>query len=174
MSGLYKSQSALAPVEKLLKEAGKAIEQPGRTLRESEIPEILGAVGGIGIGAAAGWGIFTVGASATATGGAVTTSALAAAGSIIGGGMIAGISVVAAPAVLLGVAGYGVLAYRNKRKLRELKELLLQEAIRKNDAILSAMRTQGATNADRADYLSRLVAQLKAVIENLQGDLQPA
>ena len=174
MSDLYKSLSALAPVQKLLKEAGKAIEQPERTLQESEIPELLGAAGGIGAGAAAGWGILTVGAAANVSGAAALTSGLAAAGGVVGGGMVAGIAVVAAPAVVLGVAGYGVLAYRNKHKLRAAKELLLQEAIRKNDAILGVLCRQGAANADRVDYLSRLVAQLKAAIENLRGDLKTA
>jgi hypothetical protein len=170
----YQTLSALVPVEKLLAEAGKAIEQPTRTLRENEIPEILGAVGGIGAGAAAGWGILVAGAAPAVSGAAALTSGLAAAGGIIGGGMVAGLAVVAAPAVLLGVAGYGLLARRNKKKLAQRKLLLLQEAIRKNDSLLSALRKNALSNVERFEYLTRLVAQLKAVVENLQGDLQAA
>jgi hypothetical protein len=173
-STTYQSLSALVPVEKLLAEASKAIEQPTRTLRDHEVPEVLGAIGGIGAGAAAGWGILTVGAAPAATGAAALTSGLATAGAVIGGGMVAGMAVIAAPAVVLGVAGFGLLARHNKKKLAERKQILLQEAIRKNNALLDALRTNAASNAERFEYLTRLVAQLKAVVENLQGDLHPA
>ncbi len=87
--------------------------------------------------------------------------------------MAIGVAVIAAPAVVLGVAGFGLLARHNKKRLTERKQLLLQEAIRKNNALLEALRTSAASNAERFDYLSRLVAQLRAVVENLQSDLQP-
>ena len=174
MAANYKNLSALDPVAKLVAEAGKALDQPDRTLRQSDVPELLGAAGGIGAGAAAGWGILAAGAAANASGAAAMTSGLAAAGGIIGGGMMAGMAVIAAPAVILGVAGYGVLAKVNKRRLRERKELLLQEALRKNDAIVRMLKQEGSATRERAEYLSRLVILLRAAVENLQGDLHPA
>ncbi len=86
--------------------------------------------------------------------------------------MAIGVAVVAAPAVVLGVAGFGLLARRNKKRLTERKQLLLQEAIRKNNQLLEALRSNAASNAERFDYLTRLVAQLRAVVDNLRGDLQ--
>ncbi len=47
------------------------------------------------------------------------TSGLAAAGSIVGGGMIAGIGVLAAPVAILGVGGYAVAKRRKAAKLGE-------------------------------------------------------
>jgi hypothetical protein len=88
--------------------------------------------------------------------------------------MVAGIGVVAAPAVLLGVAGVLAVARRNKRKLLQAKEILLQEALRKRDALLRELHSTNASNLDRIDYLSRLVTQLQAAVDNLQADLQPA
>jgi hypothetical protein len=169
---IYPTLSALVPVEKLLAEAGKAIQQPARTMRDVEVPEVLGAIGGIGAGAAAGWGILAAGAAPGAAGAAALSSGLATAGAVVGGGMAIGVAVVAAPAVVLGVAGFGLLARRNKKRLTERKQLLLQEAIRKNNQLLEALRSNAASNAERFDYLTRLVAQLRAVVDNLRGDLQ--
>ena len=50
---IYESLSALKPIQKLVSEAGAAIDDT-RTLFKSDIPEVLGAAGGIGAGAAAG------------------------------------------------------------------------------------------------------------------------
>jgi len=174
MSATYKSEAALVPVRRLLSEADMALEQPQRSLKDTDVPEILGAVGGVGAGVAAGWGILAGGAAAGTSGAAAMTSGLAAAGSIVGGGMLAGVAVVAAPAVVLSVAGYGVLAYRNKMRLRAAKEALLQEALRKNDAIVRNLNARVNSNEQRAEYLKRLVVQLGAVIENLRADLQTA
>jgi hypothetical protein len=171
---IYQSLAALVPVEKLLEEAEKALDDPARTLKSTDIPEILGAAVGAGAGAAAGAGIVAAGAAAGTSGAAALTSGLATAGGLVGGGMAAGIAVVAAPAVVLAVGGYYVLHRRNKRRLEERKDLLLKEAIRKHDALIRELSAQNKMNAERLDYLKRLVAQLQGVIENLRMDEQPA
>jgi hypothetical protein len=52
----YESLSALKPIQKLVSEAGAANDDKARTLFKSDAPEVLGAAGGIGAGAAAGAG----------------------------------------------------------------------------------------------------------------------
>src|SRR5208283_1257450 len=101
----YESLAALKPLRKLVSEAGVAINDKTRTLLDSDIPELLGAVGGVGAGAAAGAGILSVSAGSGLAGGAALASGLATAGGLVGGGMVAGIGVVAAPAIVLSAAG---------------------------------------------------------------------
>jgi hypothetical protein len=173
-ASIYETLSALKPIQKLVSEAGAAIDDTARTLFKSDIPEVLGAAGGIGAGAAAGAGILTAGAASGTAGAAALTSGLATAGALIGGGMVAGIGVIAAPAVVLGVAGVWVVARRNKRKLLQAKERLLQEALRKRDALLRELHSTNSSNRERTDYLSGLVTQLQAAVDNLRGDLKSA
>ncbi len=168
----YESLAALKPLRKLVSEAAVAINDKTRTLLDSDIPELLGAVGGVGAGAAAGAGILSVSAGSGLAGGAALVSGLATAGGLVGGGMVAGIGVVAAPAVVLGVAGVWAVGRYNKNKLFEAKETLLQEALRKRDALLRELHATNSSNHERINYLSSLVAQLQAAVENLQADIE--
>lgn len=93
---------------------------------------------GSGVGAAGSlaalYGLGVTGFSA-----AGITSGLAAAGSIVGGGMVAGIGVLAAPVALLGVGAYAIAKEKKNaklaaalgttiRKLYEIQERLMQNA----------------------------------------------
>jgi hypothetical protein len=171
---VYESLSALKPIQKLISEAGAAIGDRARTLASSDIPEIVGATVGVGAGGAAGAGILTATAASGTAGAAWLTSALAGAGHLVGGTMIAGIWVTAAPAVILAAAGVWAVGRHNKKRLIEAKEAFLQEALRKRDVLLRELHATNASNHERVDCLSRLVAQLQAAVENLQADLRPA
>lgn len=70
------------------------------------------------------------------------TSGLAAAGTFFGGGMVAGIAVLAAPAVILGGAGVGVASHRKHKRLHENKELLYKKALAKQKAILKELKKE--------------------------------
>jgi hypothetical protein len=168
----YETLAALKPLQRLVSEAGAAMNDKARTLLDSDIPELLGAAGGVGVGVAAGAGILAVGGASGAAGAAALTSGLATAGSIVGGGMLVGIGVVAAPAVVLGAAGVWAVGRHNRNKLVEAKETLLQEALRKRDALVSELHATNSSNHERVSYLSSLVAQLQAAVENLQTDLK--
>jgi hypothetical protein len=85
--------------------------------------------------------------------------------------MLAGIAVVAAPAVVLGVCGYAVVTYINSSRLDRERRALLQEAIRKQEAILREQKSENAANRERLDYLRALIVKLDEVISNLRGDL---
>lgn len=167
----YGSLDALVPVKRLLDEAGAALADRSRTLLSSGVSEALGTVIGIGAGTAAGAAIIGAGAASGTAGAAALTSGLAAAGSVIGGGMLAGVAVVAAPAVVLGIAGFAAVSWRNAQRLDQERRTLLQAALLKHHAVQDELRGENACNRERADYLHALVVKLEDVIRNLRGDL---
>jgi hypothetical protein len=167
----YPSPGALVPIRKLLDEAGKALNDPSRTLLNSGLPNLLGAGAGVATGGAAGAVILTAGAHAGTAGAAAISSGLAAAGGIVGGGMFVGISVVAAPAVVLGIGGYALISTMNRRKLDRQRRALLQEALAKTASVAEQQRQTAQANHDRADYLTALNARLRDIVRNLQEDL---
>ena len=72
---------------------------------------------------------------------------------------------------LFGVAGYGLLTWRNQRMLAEAKEALLQDALLKRDAIQRELKDKVDMADERAKYLDALNIKLREVIENLEQDL---
>lgn len=167
---IYQSMKSLKPVILVVEEAGKAVKEKSRTIKTSDIPEIFGAVAGVGLGGAAGFGLLNILGMAGLSAPGIT-SALATAGGLVSGGMVAGIGVLAAPAVVLGVAGYATLSHQKKKKLDQTKEALLQEAVKKHDAILSELRTELNISNDRLEYLNSLNIILQAAIKDLKSDL---
>lgn len=167
----YDSSRALVPVRKVLDEAAAAIADSQRTIIQSAIPDILGAAAGAGAGALAGAGIVAAGAATGTAGAAALTSGLASAGAWVGGGMAAGIGVAAAPAVILAVGGYALVSWWNASELDKQRRALLQEALRKQAAIVDRLQKESRANRARADYLAALNAKLQEVIRNLREDL---
>lgn len=137
---IYKNIDALKPIEKLVVEASSAITDPSRLKSDdAQMNEALVAAGGIGVGGTIGFAALYYGGVAGLSAAGIT-SGLAAAGALVGGGMTAGIAVIAAPAVLLGIGGYAWVSKRNKRKLLEKKEMLMQEIQRKQNALIDALK----------------------------------
>ena len=169
---IYKNSDSLKPVEKLVKEANEATSDSNRVASDDgDMNEALAAAGGIGMGGAIGYAALYY-AGITGLSAAGITSALAAAGSLIGMGMAGGVIVLAAPAILLGVGGYAWAAQRNKKKLVEKKEMLLQEILRKHNAIIKALKNTSEDNKERIEYLSRLNTLLQAAIADLKHDMK--
>ena len=169
---IYKNINSLKPIENLAAEAGSAVSDPFRVKSDNQgINEALAATGGIGTGAAIGFAALYYGGSVVGLSAAGITSGLAAAGALLGGGMVAGIAVLAAPAVLLGIAGVAMAGNYNHQKLQEKKELLLQEVLRKHSAIISEQKKTSQQNQERANYLYSLNTLLQAAIKDLKKDL---
>ena len=168
---VYASSTALIPAHKIVAEAGNAIAAPDWSWKAAALPELAGAVGGAAVGAGAGAAIIGAGVAEGVFGGAALVQGLAWAGGLVGGGMAAGIAVAAAPAVVLGVAGVMGVSWWNRTKLTEEKEALLQEAIRKHDAIARKIRKETDANSQKVEELSRLNTLLMEIIKNLKGDL---
>lgn len=166
----FQSVEALQQVVNVVNEAAVALNDKSRTIRESAIPEVLSGALGAGIGGigsfAALYGLGTVGLSA-----AGITSGLAAAGSIVGGGMVAGVFVLAAPVALLAAGGVGVASHLKNKQLRQEKERLYQEALKKHEAIIKALKEEGDADKERLDYLQSLNILLAQAVKELKHDL---
>ena len=167
---VFQRVDSLQQVVNVINEAAAATNDKSRTIRESAIPEVLSGALGAGIGGvgsfAALYGLGTVGLSA-----AGITSGLAAAGSIVGGGMVAGVFVLAAPAVILAAGGVGVAAHLKNKQLRQEKERLYKEALVKHQAIIDALKEEADATKERVDYLQSLNILLQQAIKDLRKDL---
>ena len=85
------------------------------------------------------------------------TSGLAAAGTVGGGGMVAGVAVLAAPVAVLGIIGYGIAKKRRNAKLAAA----LGRAIEK----LYKIQEQLMANAE---YFREELAEIKAYIDQFE------
>lgn len=167
---VFQNVESLQQVVNVINEASAALNDKTRTMRESAIPEVLAGALGAGVGGigsfAALYGLGTVGLSA-----AGITSGLAAAGSIVGGGMVVGVFVLAAPAVVL--AGGAILLASNLKnnQLKQEKERLYKEALQKHEAIIQALKAETDADKERLDYLQSLNILLTQAIKDLKNDL---
>lgn len=167
---IYKNIESLQPIVNVVNEAANAINDKTRTISESTIPEVLTGALGAGIGGVVSftalYGLGTVGLSA-----AGITSGLATAGGIVGGGMTAGIFVLAAPIAGLAATGVGVATHLKNKQLKQEKERLYQEALRKHQAIIQSLKEETDADQKRLDYLQSLNIMLTKAIEDLRKDL---
>lgn len=85
--------------------------------------------------------------------------------------MVAGVFVLAAPVAGLAAAGVGVASHLKNKQLRQEKERLYKEALRKHEAIIKAMKLEVDANRERMDYLQSLNIWLQQAIKDLQHDL---
>lgn len=169
----FKNLETLVPVQNVINEAEEALKDPNRTIVESSIPDALGAAGGALLGEAVSFVALyfggTVGLSA-----AGITSGLAAAGAVVGSGMAAGVFVLAAPAVILGVGGYAIIKKRRSNKLKQEKDRLYNIALQKHQAIINELKNKAQLSKERTDYLERLNILLRKAIDDLKTDLNKA
>lgn len=167
----FQNVDSLQQVVNIVNEAASAVNDKTRTIKESAIPEVLAGALGAGVGGVASfaalYGLGTVvGLSATGI-----TSGLAAAGAIIGGGMVAGVFVLAAPAVILAAGGVGIAAQLKNKQLRQEKQRLYKEALQKHEAIINALKTEADAGRERQEYLHSLNILLQQAIKDLRKDL---
>ncbi|MDB8439122.1 hypothetical protein [Turicibacter sanguinis] len=167
----FSSQDALKTVQSVIDDADIALNDKSRRIADSPISEVLAGTAGIGVGAGIGFAGLYLGGSVVGLSAAGLTSGLAAAGALIGGGMAAGIAVLAAPAVILGGAGVGIASHVKNKKLKDAKELVYKNAIAKQTAIIKALEEESDADKDRIDYLNGLNVLLQAAIEDLRYDL---
>lgn len=166
----FQSVESMQSVVNVVNEAAAALNDKRRTIRESAIPEVLAGALGAGIGGvgsfAALYGLGVVGLSA-----AGITSSLATAGTIVGGGMTAGVFVLAAPVAILAATSVCVASHLKNKQLRREKERLYKEALKKHDAIIKAMKADADADKKRLEYLQSLNILLQQAIKDLRHDL---
>ena len=169
----FKNLEALVPVQNVINEAEAALHDPNRPIANSSIPDALGAAGGALLGGAGSFAALYFGGTAGLSAAGIT-SGLAAAGAIVGGGMAAGVFVLAAPVAILGVGGYAIVKKHRTNKLIQEKNRLYNIALQKHQAIINELKNKAQLSKERADYLERLNILLRKAIDDLQADLNKA
>lgn len=167
----FQSVEALQNVVNVINEASEALKDKSRTIRESAIPEVLAGALGAGIGGIASFTALYGLGSVVGLSAAGITSGLAAAGAVVGGGMVAGVFVLAAPVALLAAGGVGIAANLKNKQLKQEKERLYQEAVKKQNDIINALKTERNADKERIDYLTSLNTLLQQAIKDLKHDL---
>lgn len=168
---IYKTLESLEPITKFLKSVNK-ITETKESVKDTDpyLKEILGAAAGAGIGAAGSFGALgALGVAGYSAAG--ITSGLAAAGSVVGGGMLAGIGVLAAPVAILGVGGYALISSKKKKELICKKEALLNDAIRKQNVIIEMLKQKINLTEEKIKELENTNIYLDKIIESLRGDI---
>lgn len=167
---IFQSIDSLQPVVNVVNEASSALSDSKRTIRGSAIPEVLAGALGAGVGGVGSfialYGLGTVGLSAVGI-----TSGLAAVGSIVGGGMVAGIFVLAAPIAALAAGGVGIASHLKHKQLRQEKERLYKEVLKRHEAIINALKLEADADRERLDYLQSLNILLQQAVKDLKHDL---
>lgn len=96
---------------------------------------------------------------------------LSAAGTIVGGGMAAGVRVLAAPFAKLAAACGRLGSHLKKKQLRQEKMRLYEEALKKHQAIIQALKDELEASNERLEYLQSLNILLTQALKDLQKDL---
>ena len=170
MAKNFKSIDSLKSVEVVINETSEALKDKKRSILHSTIPDVLAGAVGAGLGGAGSFAVLFLAGTKGLSAVGITTG-LAAAGKIVGGGMVAGIGVLALPAVILGGTSILVATGIKRKKLTEAKDRLLKLAIEKQHAITVALKEEVETTKDRADYLNRLNILLLRAIRDLKADM---
>ena len=166
----FQNLESLQSVVNVVNEASEALKDNKRTIKESAISEVLGGTLGAGIGGVSSFAaLYNLGVTGLSAAG--ISSGLATAGALVGGGMVAGVFVLAAPMVGLAAAGVGVASHLKNKQLREEKERLYIEVLRKHQAIIRAMKAEADADKERLDYLQSLNILLTQAIKDLKADL---
>lgn len=173
----FQSVDSLQQVVNVVNEAAHALNDKSRTIRESAIPEVLAGALGASVGGvisfAALYGLGAVGLSA-----AGIMSGLATAGGAVsvavGGAVsasVAGIFVLSLPIAALAAGGVGVASHLKEKQLKQEKERLYKETLKKHQAIIQAMKDETDADKERLDYLHSLNILLQQAVTDLQEDL---
>ena len=167
----FKNLESLDSVRNVINEANAALDDASRTIATSAMSETLSGALGAGVGGAASFAALYFGGSVVGLSAAGITSGLAAAGAVVGGGMAAGVAVLAAPAVILGGAAVGIASHVKNKKLAEEKQALYTKAVQKQNAIIELLKNKARMSRERIEYLTSLNNLLQAAVRDLKHDL---
>ena len=149
-------------IRRMKEEARQAMKDAFDELEEHpEVAESAAAAVGMSLGGAASYTALYFGGATVGLSAAGLTSGLATAGGLIGGGMAAGVAVLAAPVALLGIVGYSIAKNRKKARL----------AAALGRAIAKLYRIQARLIAN-AEYFRDELAEIKAYISEYERKMQ--
>lgn len=181
----FKNTDSLTFVKDLLNETELTLEDQNRTTADvgGELGKLMdkilksdafgiGAAGtGLVVGGIAGVGLLSALGTVTGLSAAGITSGLAAAGAFIGGGMVVGIGVLAAPAVLVGGGAYALARTIKEKKLIQEKEMLIQRIMLAHDRIMIRLEKDNEVSADRLNHLKLTLEMLMGAKKDMEADL---
>ncbi|MDW8750904.1 ADP-ribosylglycohydrolase family protein [Streptococcus suis] len=166
----FDSMESLQSVVHIVNEANLSILDPNRIIADSPLKDVLAMGLGAGLGGVVSYGaLYALGTAGLSAAG--ITSGLAAAGALIGGGMVAGFFVLAAPVAILAGGGLAIANILNQQHLQQEKKRLYKVALQKHQAIIEALKTENQENKERIDYLTSLNILLQKAIKELKEDL---
>ena len=168
----FKNQESLVPVEKVINEANEFLNDKNKVISDSSISDVMAGVLGAGVGGVTSFAALYFGGSVVGLSAAGITSGLAAAGALVGGGMAAGMAVLAAPAVILGGAALKITADKKRKKLHMKKVALYNEALAKQTMILEELQNNLEASEERIKALTALNILLQNAIKDLGEDLR--
>jgi len=177
----FPSLSSLESLRNVLDEAETGRNDRNRTIMNSAMPEVLAGALGAGAGFAgsfvalstlgvAGLGAAGITSGLAAAGGGLSTVAVASGVAL--SPMVAGIAVLAAPAVVLTGIGVGTVAVLKNKRLKHEKNSLLQRVIKTQHTIVVTLNNEVNKTQERADYLNSLNILLQRAIQDLRTDLR--
>ena len=193
----FKNKKSLEKVQNVLMEADNALNDRSRTIGTSSIPNLLTTISAAGASATT-LGIVSLwaaGADIAALGIIGGGAAMGAGAGVVGGGAVvgagfvtgpaAGIAAVAAPAAIplapiiavgagaaaIGAGIGGAVVHAKNKKVENQKMMMYQEAIRKQNAIIRALKAERNADKERMDYLNSLANALIEIINDLGFDL---
>lgn len=145
----FSSLDSLESVVNVINDAEQALGDKTRTIKDSAIPEVVAGAVGAGVGGAASFGaLYGLGVVGLSRPGIM--SGLAAAGGIVGG---------------------GAAAAMKRKQLKQEKERLYQEAVKKHNAIIKSLEKEANESKERIEYLEGLNILLQTAIRDLKSDL---
>lgn len=122
-----------------------------------KVVEGVGAAVGSALGGAASYTALYFGGTVVGLSAPGITSGLAAAGGLVGGGMAAGVGVLAAPVAALGVVSYAIIKKRRNAKLAAALNRAIQQLYTIQEMLMGY-----------AEYCREELAEIKAYIDQLE------
>ena len=85
--------------------------------------------------------------------------------------MVAGIGVLAAPALILGGGAYAVASKIKQKKLIQEKEMLIQRIILIHDRMMLKLEQDKDATEERLNHLKLIIDMLMGVKKDMESDL---
>lgn len=182
---LFRNVNSLKSVDELLEDIDKSVGLPHKKIHFSTTPEILAAIFGLGSGIALSCIFLYVSGSVLGFSPEGISSALKAAGAIVGGNDTVGIFMIMLPILVLGGIGFQQARHYRDQRLKEskiyfYKRALAKQALLKNEIFKSThafnnMHTEQNDNSINQElYVSSLqnhYIALQQVIRDIKHDL---
>lgn len=167
----FKDREALLYAKHVIDEADEMLKDFTKRMIDCPFSETLMGLVGAGAGTGISVGCLYFGGTVTGLSAPGITSGLAAAGSLIGKGMVGGIFVLSLPIIVLGGTGFGVTLWIKNRRFKEAKDLLYKDAIAKQTAIIEQLQNNQEGDKERIANLTDMNRLLSSIIRDLEYDL---